>query len=366
MAIWTTYTGSFCPKFGIYHIDDWIFLLHTNAMEKPVLLDMPLYFEGEAQYKEKCPPTVTHRLAYADCSYWKHPAFSIIEQWYDARDAFICLLEINTRITLDLPVNCQRHDLYWLYALRGSLTLDQPEDASAMELTIPHAHYCIAYIPPDDFNLRIPQGKHLFFYFVIKSDWLLRRPSAAGLEEIQSHLAKLRARLMESASTGILHIYDYHRQHIISTAAPSKPLHVEQDCFVYHKVVELLSRSLSDLTKMDEQMGSRPMQLLSAVHELIRQKLGTGEHIVISHLAEAFDVSPTYLNRIHRAHYASSLKRYIDQQKFEFARFLLAEQQLSVNDAAHLSGYTQASSFTKQFTLFFGFSPSELSRKDDD
>ena len=325
-------------------------------MKKPIEIQIPEIHKAETQFRQKAPATVKHHLVYATCNYWKHPAFTIIEQYYNAKDAFICLLEINTFTKISIPMRFVLHDLYWLHQLNGTLQISEGTHRSFM-LELPDEHYCITYIPPKKFLLHIPKGRHLLFYFVIKSNWLLRRPSTR-MEELQSFLAKLRAKLMESESTKAFPIRAKNRVLMLSLFSQARRLPVEQDCVVYDKVISMLVRSLKDIERPQKPLILKSIQLLDAVHELIGERLGNGQPILIKELAGQFGVSTSYLNTVHRQRYQVSLKRYLTEQKFNYARMLLQEEGMDISTVSHLLGYNQPAAFTKQFTRYFGYPPS--------
>ncbi|MDX3914532.1 MULTISPECIES: AraC family transcriptional regulator [Olivibacter] len=332
-------------------------------MEKPLHIDIPDRYLPDIDFNTKCPATASYKLDYAACNHWKHPVFSITEQYYNAKDAFISFLQIDTRAALDIPVHFALHDLYWFYPFAGTFTISEGYRCGAFITEIPDNEYRIAYIPPIECSLRVASGKHVLFYFVIKSYWLMRRPTHR-MEELQSLFAKLRAQLMESYTIPALDIRAKHRQLILSLCRQSKRLPVEQDCVVYDKVVQLLALSLSDLEAPETPIVSKSLQLLDAVHELISEKIAYSAPVVINEIASDFGVSTQYLCRIHRKYYQVSLKRYITEQKFNYARMLLEHAGLDINTVAHRLGYSQASPFSKQFAQYFGSPPSTYRKKE--
>lgn len=332
-------------------------------MKKPIHITIPDAYHSGLTCKNRCPASAEYRIAYAACNHWQHPEFSIIEQYYDAKDAFICLLEIKTPSAISLPISCTLHDLYWIYQLNGDLKISEHADQGQHLLALPIDRYRIAYLPPKTLSLDVPKGNHLLFYFVVKSAWLLRRP-CTRMEELQSFLAKLRAKLMVSDSTKLFPISVKSRMHLLSLFGQPKRLPVEQDCVVYDKVIHLLVNSLSAIEGTKKPLMLKSIQLLDAMHELIGERLGNAQHILIKELANHFGVSTSYLNMIHRQRYQVSLKRYLAEQKFNYARMLLQQEQLDIGTVSHRLGYNQPAAFTKQFTLYFGFPPSSFQTPD--
>jgi AraC-like DNA-binding protein len=332
-------------------------------MEKPLHIDIPERYLADITFKTTCPPTVSYKLEFAECNHWKHPAFSIIEQYYDARDAFISVLQIDTPSVLTIPIHFALYDLYWIYQLDGTLTVSEGKHAESFILEIPDEHYRIAYIPPVDCTFEIPRGRHILFYFVIKSYWLMRRPTRR-MEELQSLFAKLHAKIMESYAVPAIGIRTKHRQIILSLFGQPRRLPVEQDCVVYDRVIQLLTLSLSDMEQPETPLVSKSLQLLDAIHELIGEKLARSQRIVINEMAADFGVSTQYLCRMHRKHYQVSLKRYIAEQKFNYARMLLEHAGLDINTVAYRLGYSQGTAFSRQFAQYFGLPPSSFRKKE--
>ena len=79
-------------------------------------------------------------------------------------------------------------------------------------------------------------------------------------------------------------------------------------------------------------------------------------------IAEHFHFSPNYLSKLFRNVEGVSLITYIQNQRMERAKELLANTDQSISEIAMEIGYPNFSHFSKRFRLFFGCSPNEYRR----
>ncbi|MGF1457894.1 MAG: response regulator [Leptolyngbyaceae cyanobacterium] len=94
---------------------------------------------------------------------------------------------------------------------------------------------------------------------------------------------------------------------------------------------------------------------LAKVFEFIEQHYC--EPINLSDVANAIGYSPAYLTNLVQAETGLTIKRWITERRMFRARQLLQTTSDSVKLVAELSGYTDASYFTRQFRKFHGVSP---------
>jgi len=159
-------------------------------MQKPVQIHLPTTSSAAMQYHQRVPPTAQQRLRGASVQSWRSATFSVLEQYYDAKDVFICLAEIETKEDISISLTCHLPDLYWLYQLRGSYSIHTAADPHQEILHMPTGTYTQVYIPSGRYLTRYSPGKHTLFYFLIKPKWLLRhgKRELSGLETLLDSL----------------------------------------------------------------------------------------------------------------------------------------------------------------------------------
>ena len=82
-------------------------------------------------------------------------------------------------------------------------------------------------------------------------------------------------------------------------------------------------------------------------------------NLSLSHLAETFHYSTSYLSRIFKSELGINFMEYLLDRRMEAAKNLLENSDLSVNDIAAEVGYSSYTSFIKIFKKFFGITPSD-------
>ncbi len=85
--------------------------------------------------------------------------------------------------------------------------------------------------------------------------------------------------------------------------------------------------------------------------------------ITLQKLANEFHYSPAYISRILLRSTGMNFSDYVRHFRLERAEYLLTHTQLSIDQIAELMGYSQRSSFEKEFKKFSGRTPSRCRRE---
>lgn len=84
------------------------------------------------------------------------------------------------------------------------------------------------------------------------------------------------------------------------------------------------------------------------------------DDLSLSDLAERFSINRTYLSTLFRQETGIALTEYINRLRISYAADLLASQQITVTDAAAMSGFSDASYFTKVFRRIMQQTPTQF------
>lgn len=101
-------------------------------------------------------------------------------------------------------------------------------------------------------------------------------------------------------------------------------------------------------------------ELVREARKRIEHAVAAGKPIQVKELATGLRCSTAYLNRICRIHLGIPAKVMIDQYRFEIARRLLLETNLTVTELADSLGFEDLFSFSRFFKRLSGESPSEF------
>lgn len=93
--------------------------------------------------------------------------------------------------------------------------------------------------------------------------------------------------------------------------------------------------------------------------ELIEANL-TNEHFGVEELASKLGYSRSHLHRKLQKENGKSISQYMREYRLERARQLMMNEDLNVSEAAFRVGFGSASYFSKSFTSYFGYAPSEV------
>jgi AraC-like DNA-binding protein len=127
------------------------------------------------------------------------------------------------------------------------------------------------------------------------------------------------------------------------------------------KVVELISLSLNELTRLDFTVGPnsylkpRDVSMLHAVHEFLQTNIG-GE-ITIAAICEKFGTNRAKLSAGYKALFGETLFEYLHKLRMDHAMVLILNTQMTISDIAEKVGYHHQSSFSTAFRDYHGTNP---------
>ncbi len=118
---------------------------------------------------QRLPADCSYRVPYARKRCWRGENWWITEQAYDARHAYVYLIEVSPRQTLRFSVECLRRDLHWLYPLAGEFCIHGPDGMVALWLVADEHVQVRAEVAT--YEVTLPGGRHLLFGFVVERGW---------------------------------------------------------------------------------------------------------------------------------------------------------------------------------------------------
>lgn len=129
------------------------------------------------------------------------------------------------------------------------------------------------------------------------------------------------------------------------------------DHFLIRGVVYILLGKLLDLVPMEEipKGSDHPdiCKMLAYINQNYQKPL------TLNHLASTFGYSPNRLSHILNKNVGCSIPEYINMLRARHAARLMADQNLSVTEAAMLAGFGSMRTFYRSFATCYGMSPSQ-------
>ncbi len=146
---------------------------------------------------------------------------------------------------------------------------------------------------------------------------------------------------------------------------PSTSEHFEQMLISWYKreptsITDILAscyRVISECIASENKRYARS-DLLSRAIEYILSDF-TSEKLTVGAVAEKTGVSEAHLRRLFRAVMGISPMAYVNYLRFERARNMLCESNITVSEIAGLSGFSDPYYFSREFKRRFGVAPSE-------
>lgn len=91
-----------------------------------------------------------------------------------------------------------------------------------------------------------------------------------------------------------------------------------------------------------------------------------GEDISLENLARLFNLTESYMSRLFKSHVGVNFKTYLKQVRMEKAKTMLLSGESKISEVAIKTGYRSTQYFYLVFKQYYGVTPSELIRKEEE
>lgn len=297
----------------------------------------------------RLPAGASYDVPYSQKRSWRDEGWWISWQTYDARHAYVYLIEVFTKRPLRFEVECLRRDLRWLYPLSGAFAIHGQDGGVALQLTADEHIRVLS--GTGKHTVSVQPGRHLLFAFVL--DWGWTRRYARGV------LNYLQRPFPVPITPAI-------RGQLLTLASLSEREGMLMDADIYWPIAWIThyTRQLYE----DNGDGGAPVSATlglarSARHHIRDSLLLGGKPLTVAEIANHFDVTAGHLSRMHKIHYGKSLQAYIMRQRLDTAYRLLSEEGHSVSAVAYQLGFSDVQAFNKLFRKYFEVAPSETRRR---
>jgi len=88
-----------------------------------------------------------------------------------------------------------------------------------------------------------------------------------------------------------------------------------------------------------------------------------GIHYTIPYLAEKAAMSESRLKRLFKIVFNTTLHAYLSQQRMQYAKELLKQNQKTIRQIARLTGFKTSSNFTRAFKKYTGLPPAKYRKQ---
>lgn len=326
-------------------------------MIHPIEINIEKQFP-DIQKSKHVPANCCHRIDFTDSHCWQHPRIRLVKQDYDAPQAYICALEITTKVPLTFSFKTTVPDLFSVYLKKGNIKLTKK--AASKSLSLIAKQYVLVYSSPDEYEIKVEKGLHFIYIQVICASWLLRYSEKEFLhfgELIQG----LRKRTIMCIYSAILPFHPEIDEQLSLLFNLPKLEGLSQDSRIYVLATHLVKISHRDLNEAREtKKNNSSLILINSIRSFILKQILHGPLPPLSKIAENYDKSTQYLTRIHRKHYSQTLEKFIKHQKLDEAMRLLKTGLYTPTQVSERLQYSSLSNFSNAFKKRFGISPQDV------
>jgi AraC-like DNA-binding protein len=151
--------------------------------------------------------------------------------------------------------------------------------------------------------------------------------------------------------------FDPAREEYRQFPALAEPVGAAVDCFEAKGILMLLLVPFLKSARSHEGMHARATRLFLAVQEYIHEHMG--KHILLGDLARVAKLHPTYFSDRFQELVGVRPLEYLMRRRIERAQYLLLASPVAIKQVAAEVGIADAAYFTRAFTRYCGYSPSE-------
>ena len=130
-------------------------------------------------------------------------------------------------------------------------------------------------------------------------------------------------------------------------------------CSTVAEMFGVLSRAIERVCEVSNaNKRSSSNQLMERILRFIDENY-CKDSICITLIADAVEITPTYLSHLFKENTGESVMRYIEQRRMEKAKQLLGETSLTVNEIALQTGFTNSAVLIRTFKKINGITPGQ-------
>ena len=306
-------------------------------------------YHPTARVSDRLPSGASYRVSYSKKQSWHGDRWWVSMQTYDARHAYVYLIEVFARQPLRFGVECLRRDLRWLYPLSGAFSIHNPNERKTLQLTADEHIRVLS--GAGSHEVAVSSGRHLLFAFVLDWGWT-RRYARNALEYLRTPVP--------------VPITPAIRGHLLTLANLSQREGLLMDAEIYWPIARIThhTRQLYEEREADAQPIPAGLQLARATRNYIHDTVRLGSSpFHVAEIAAHFGVTADYLSRVYKKYYGQSLQSYLMRQRLNEAFRLLADEGLPVTTVAYRMEFTDLSAFGKLFRKHFKQTPSAVRKK---
>ncbi len=132
----------------------------------------------------------------------------------------------------------------------------------------------------------------------------------------------------------------------------------DMDIFAFEK--NIICKIKKAFHLINEKKENQAQDIIFKVKKYIRQN--PGEDLSLNNVAQKVYLSSFYLSKLFKRETGKNFTEYVTEQRMNYARKLLMETDIKINDIAEKAGYSNTSYFIKVFKETYGFPPGALQK----
>lgn len=324
-------------------------------MESPFHILPPSNWQSKANTSNEIPNEQLFMLPFAAPTlrrWGQHYENYILEQRCELQHQELSLVSIKTTTRCVIPVYCNLNMNVLQYTLENDAWCYLNGFGHALLVQNTSS---IQYVSSGMSKLWLNPGTYTFLYFILP-------PSAIEMFiEEHTQFSELLNRLKQGHNNGLIverTIVDNITLQLIIKLQKVKGTATLLKTEL-HKIISEFHATYAQqlLVKSSETWPSAVAEIVLYIKAFIAENILSHSLLTYASLKNKFGLEKWTIERYWSKVSNESLQAYIHSKRLQLAMCLLTSEQYAVNEVAQLLGYLEPSSFTREFTKQFGFSP---------
>lgn len=308
-------------------------------------------------YQPKAPADCVYRPAYMTAGCWTGNALRITLQQHNAKHALVYFLEIRAGEPQWINLHVDHPDLFGIYALNNPCRLHTDKETAPL-LHLEDDHYSFVYCPAGNCQLHAAAGTTVVALYSVAISWF-KRYQHSYLSSFRELLEEAGSRPTHFSALEPLAMHALIRDEWLLLASLPPYEGIQLDAELYRPIATLLHTAQSDLSAGKPKTYLLHERLAAVKHHIGQLALHAADFSV-ELVAGHFGFSQRHLIREFRREYHITPKQYYLAIHLGECRRLLRDERLTVSEVAYKRGYTDLSSFLRQYKKQFGHRPGDV------
>ncbi len=324
-------------------------------MEEPFAFCFPSELQHLVTITDQTSETEQAGTQYASSRVISIPQLTIYRKSLSGFLFFTEVVTYNVKEPVLVHTEVKQPFISFVYVLEGEI--DILESADTGKVTMVAGSYFARYLPKGHYPMEIKAGKRNTVYFSLRPGLMKKvRMDYPALGELIDKLLNDSDQPLLMPSRTITSQVKKQLFRLISHRN-KRTFALEAEML---KIIKNLIDDYIEKLQTEERVYSRSNgEIAQAVKTYIKAEITRGSMLQVSQIGTQFKMETRTLGRIFKNEFGLRLHQEVLSQQMKTAHRMLQQEEMMVKQITYMLGYSEVASFSRAFSKFFNYPPSE-------